>query len=295
MNSNSYRNMLSNHDNMFQAVPAGPFEKMAWSGDNSLGNVVDFAPDANNRQIILKLDEWGPPVMWTISLGIDRHVVPNNVGVTGWFDIKAEIYFGVGGSTQLVEVDWVAGQCLSVPMNAVSVTAVYDLAPGTDIRMLDNLRLSVQIARGTNSSKYPPTRTLYFPQADTVLGDPAGRTYGINVQRLPPFTREVQIIRPASYIDPFAAYNTNPPPVGQTAGLLFGDVPVSGPLGIYAPPKQITRTILSRDLSLPPIPLADQQRFNIPKGSRLVGSWIQKAVGDSWNAGEFWLNCYLGL
>ena len=60
-----------------------------WTGNNQLGNEVAFAPDANNRQTILKLEEWGPPEVWTVSLFLTHEIAAFNA-----FDVTAELDFG---------------------------------------------------------------------------------------------------------------------------------------------------------------------------------------------------------
>src|SRR6266700_163117 len=92
----------------------------SWTGNNQLGALVDFAPDSNARQTILKLDEWGPPEEWTISLFLrDQQQEFSALG------IQAEINFGVGGGTQTVFVDWANGVEITKTMNAVNVIAQY--------------------------------------------------------------------------------------------------------------------------------------------------------------------------
>lgn len=134
--------------------PNGP-----WSGSNNLGQVVDFSDNALNSQMILKLDEWGPPDMWTVSLGVDR----NDGGVPNIkFQIQAEIIFGVGGATQTVLVDWRNGTQLCLPMNAVAVHALYGATEaGGGFTLPPDLRLSVLVARGTARSFVAPTLTHY--------------------------------------------------------------------------------------------------------------------------------------
>jgi len=126
--------------------PNGP-----WSGSNHLGQQVIFAPDANNRQSILKMDEWGPPEMWTVSLGFTAHQYANdfNAGC----EVIAEITFGSGGATQYLECSWVNGTQLSLPMNTISIGARYQQAGLTPFVAgfiaPSDLVLSVQIARGS--------------------------------------------------------------------------------------------------------------------------------------------------
>ena len=126
-----------------------------WSGDNQLGNVEPFRQTANDRQTILKMDEWGPPDVWTVSLGIDHKPDDNSLA----YDIVAEIGFGVGGATQVVKIDWNQGAQISLPMNAINIMAFYrGLSVG--VTRTTDLRLSAQIARGSRAEGAGPIFTI---------------------------------------------------------------------------------------------------------------------------------------
>ena len=133
-----------------------------WSNSNNFGAEVAFSPDGENRQRIIKLPEWGDPVVWTVSLGIEytEENWPAAEALRG-FEVVGEVSYGVGGATQTIEVDWIQGTTFSVPMNAVSVDAAYIFpfgeaaAPGQ--QPLD-LRLSVLLARGGSSTGMAPTK-----------------------------------------------------------------------------------------------------------------------------------------
>jgi hypothetical protein len=143
-----------------QPPPHGP-----WSDSNNFGAEVAFAPDEENRQRIIKLPEWGDPVVWTVSLGIDytegEWPVGGPAGQRG-FEIVGEVSYGVGGATQTVEVDWIQGTTFSVPMNAISVDASYffpfDLGEGPAAEQPLDLRLSVLLGRGGSATSVPPTK-----------------------------------------------------------------------------------------------------------------------------------------
>ena len=136
-----------------------------WSGSNNFGAEVVFAPDQENRQRIIKLPEWGEPVVWTVSLGIEytEEAWPAGgpFGQRG-FEIIGEVSYGVGGATQAIEVDWMQGTTFSVPMNAISVDAFYafpfDLSEGPKAALPLDLRLSVLLGRGGASTNIPPTK-----------------------------------------------------------------------------------------------------------------------------------------
>lgn len=131
----------------------------SWTGSNQLGNELPFEPDANNRQTILKLDEWGYPEIWTVSLGIKGFP-------QGTFDrigIRAIIEYGAGGITQTVVIDWRNGSRISLPMNAVNVIAEF-----YDIDFSDEgqgLFLSVQLSRKPRGFTGTPTNVLTVTQA----------------------------------------------------------------------------------------------------------------------------------
>jgi hypothetical protein len=156
-----------------------------WIGANELGWVTQFDGQgahfktATQQQSILKLPEWGPPVVWTMSLAIEISNVPTNMLV----ECVANILFGSGGSTQFVQVDWQNGTVLSLPMNAVSVQAQYT---GTNLptQLPDTVRLSAQIARGTRGGCLPPQRTLVDG------ADAGGYTSFVPI---PPFARQVDV------------------------------------------------------------------------------------------------------
>jgi len=134
-----------------------------WTNSNNFGAEVAFSPGEDSRQRIIKLPEWGDPVVWTVSLGIDYTEEDwPNVGAVRGFEIVGEVSYGVGGATQVIEVDWIQGTTFSVPMNAISVDAAYifpfDVGAGPGPQQPLDLRLSVLLARGGSSTSIPPTK-----------------------------------------------------------------------------------------------------------------------------------------
>lgn len=132
---------------LVQVVPAqspGP-----WSGSPAIGQIQPFASNERNTQNLLKLDEWGPPVVWTITLGATYTdnswpVAAGNLG------IRAQIEIGVGGATHTFELDWADGVTFSVTANSIRVNAFYfKFAPGIDIAPPTDLKLLAMIARGS--------------------------------------------------------------------------------------------------------------------------------------------------
>lgn len=160
-------------------VPVTP-SNGSWSGNNQLGTETKFAPDSNNRQTVLKLDEWGPPEIWTVSL-----YIRDDLQTFNGLDIAAIVEFGAGGSTQTIELDWSNGTQISLPMNAVnviavvrSVTAFNSEGPG--------LHLGVQLSRGRRGGSIPPRFTI----ASAVVMPIAG----IQTFQIPNFAKNVVLI-----------------------------------------------------------------------------------------------------
>lgn len=124
-----------------------------WSGNNELGIEVPYQPDGDGYQTILKLGEWGPPELWTISLGLAY--TPDLIPGTGdgMFSIDALIRYGSGGVTQQIDVDWAEGVCLAVPMNAVNVIARYSDFTGKNNTPSD-LILRVNLSPGGDQSNF---------------------------------------------------------------------------------------------------------------------------------------------
>lgn len=146
-----------------------------WSGNNELGNAVGFAADANNRQTILKLEEWGPPEIWTVQLGM--HFDTTQLAAANGFSVRAHVQPGVGGAVQPFELDWVYGATFSTVMNALTIIAEYD--DTADIP--SDLQLSVTIGLG-KACNTPPTYTHFFAAA----AGPGSTTF-----QIPKFARSV--------------------------------------------------------------------------------------------------------
>lgn len=131
-----------------QVAPVIPRNGM-WSGYNQLGYQAKYGPDQRGTQTILKLDEWGPPEVWTISLFLKSEFLDSD-----GFNVQARINFGAGGSTQVMLIDWINGAQISLPMNAVNVEAIFaDVDVATEGK---GLALGVQLARGSRGGTLPP-------------------------------------------------------------------------------------------------------------------------------------------
>jgi hypothetical protein len=165
-----------------------------WSGNNELGREITFAPDGNNTQMVIKLDEWGPPEVWSVMLGMsfdDENFAPASSG----FAVTCRATFGSGGATQEVEIDWVKGTSFSATMNALNIVAIYTAAASVP----DNLRLRVTLARG-KICNIPPQRARTFGVAGGALS---------TLIALPYFTKRVRLTgRSIGLTDIYAATNS---------------------------------------------------------------------------------------
>lgn len=163
-----------------------------WTGNNNLGIERAFSPDANNRQTVLKLPEWGFPEMWTLCLGMNDY---STAGGLEGFSVTAEIEFGCGGVIQVVEIDWLQGMCISLPMNALNLVASYRTGSGEGATIIpDDLRLRASVVRG-RSHRAHPTRTVYFEEGESTI-------------EIPKFSQSVMILPSvgAPVNTPFAFY-----------------------------------------------------------------------------------------
>jgi hypothetical protein len=182
-------------DNAVAIIPA---KRGPWTGNNQLGIERHFAPDSNNRQSILKLDEWGFPQVWTLSLGLtyDAFLYGAGGGLAGAFAVVAEIEFGTGGVIQVVEVDWLQGMSIALPLNALNVVASYSSVPneGGVPSLPSDLRLRASVVHGALYQSNP-TRTLPV-SADSPL------------ILIPPFAKSFTIFPAAAVASPFAFYSS---------------------------------------------------------------------------------------
>jgi hypothetical protein len=153
-----------------------------WSGNNEFGFASGFAPDSDNRQTILKLDEMGMPQVWTVMLGLDYNAeefIPSSSSL----DIIAEVSVGSGGTTQDFSIDWRQGTQFSMPMNAITIRAAYLRA--TNIDDID-LRLSARIGKGTTVGASPTLTPVPNPIDNVLIGGAA------NQYNIPEYATHVQ-------------------------------------------------------------------------------------------------------
>jgi len=160
-------------------VPIIP-EHGYWTANNNLGSVATFEPDQTGRQMMLKLPEWGPPDLWTVSLGMDFR--SDAVFGGDRFALLGEILIGVGGATQSFEVDWLQGTRFTAPMNSISVTAL----KLEIVTAVEPLILSVMMSRyASGTSSIGATRTLGTSASAGSVGGPV---------KVPRFARTAQIL-----------------------------------------------------------------------------------------------------
>jgi hypothetical protein len=174
-----------------QTVNIFPAKQGPWSGNNQLGIQQGFAPDANNFQTILKLDEWGMPEAWTICLGMEYDIEAYGAQEADLrlFDVTAVINFGSGGATQEVEIDWLNGSGITLPMNAVNVRAFYSFPSFGEGGAIGDppadLKLRVTMCRGPMPNMRP-TRSFLF------IGDEDDNGFP-DLLIIPTFAKEVMI------------------------------------------------------------------------------------------------------
>jgi hypothetical protein len=162
--------------------------KGPWTGNNNLGSQTFLRPDPtggafNPTQIqeVFKMPEWGFPQLWTLALLI---TYPTSSGAQGSL-IQAEIEYGAGGTTQKILIDWINGTMLTLPMNAVSVRAIFPNGFFGD----DDVFVSVICVRGSRpgGTDSAPITTLF----ENGLILPAGA--GSASFPLPRFTKRVKL------------------------------------------------------------------------------------------------------
>lgn len=155
-----------------------------WSGSQELGSEVAFAPDVNGRQGVLKMDEWGEPTVWTLHLGMTYTPVNLDVAppVNSRFSVTGLLELGVGGAIQQCEVDWIHGTTITAALNAVKVTALYNIITS----LPSDLRLRATLGRGASGRTRPPTRTVSFSQDPAPVATPI-------FAPIPPFAKRVWV------------------------------------------------------------------------------------------------------
>lgn len=156
-----------------------------WSGDNTLGARVPFAPDANNEQTIFKMPEKGPPTVRSVSCGIHYNTI--NMPALAWWDVIGLATIGVGGASQEFEFSWLEGTTFNAPMNALDIRVRYDRTIVPSIPA--DLHLSVQVGEGT-IAKGPLVRGIGAQITAMALGVPGT---SVNVT-IPKFARRLELI-----------------------------------------------------------------------------------------------------
>ena len=187
----------------------------AWSGDNQLGYEVPFELNAATPQSIIKLDEWGFPMVWTVSLAIR---LDTELPAATSFSATATVAYGAGGITQTFEVDLVDGVMFSLPMNAIDIKAISNQLAGEGFGTTNPLvHVSTILARGSVALARA-TRT--FPNV------PAPNSEPVDVFAIPRFSKSVSVT-PVDVADDFYAdatfkiqFYTNSAPAGPLQTVL---------------------------------------------------------------------------
>lgn len=153
--------------NNLRPVQIVPQQSGPWSRSNQFGTEQPFAPDANNRQTILKLPEWGFPQVWSVMLSINP---PSNAAAN--YLILANVEAGVGGTTDTFQLDWSTGTAFSVVANALNISAFYRVSSVIP----NDLRLRVLVGRET-LTRSAPKRSF------TGLLPPLGGTLQVSIEK----------------------------------------------------------------------------------------------------------------
>lgn len=161
----------------------------SWSGNNEFGYDLAYAPNVDNRQMVLKLGEWGPPEVWSVmlSLGIPETADAN-------FAVIAEVQSGSGGTVDEYEIDWNEGATFTTVCNSLVINARFDAGSG-DIP--DGLKLKAIVGRG-HLDGTNPTRTIVT----------AALTADVVVIPIPKYATKVTLLQ-GSGGGASGAYNTN--------------------------------------------------------------------------------------
>lgn len=165
-----------------------------FSGNNQLGIELPFKPNAVHPQTIFKMDEWGFPQAWTISLGVR---LEHELGDREAFDCVGQILIGSGGIQQAFEVDWVDGTMFSVVGNAINVVArLNDLQQVSGIPAPNGVNVSVQVGQYAAGQTRATVTRFQNLLASTLSG----------IGRIPTFAKSVQVL-PIRDTDPAVVYS----------------------------------------------------------------------------------------
>lgn len=156
-----------------------------WSANNQFGIEQPFAPDARNRQTILKLPEWGFPQVWSVQLGITVPTQATNV-----YNVMASVEIGVGGTTETVEIDWANGTSFSVVTNALNISAFYFRSSNIP----SDLRLKAMVGRRTLPGSAPK-------RSFSALIPPLGGSSEFSIEK---YTKSITLLPRAFTSTPYA-------------------------------------------------------------------------------------------
>lgn len=178
--------------------------KGVWSGQNQLGVELPFQLDANFEQTIFKMDEWGFPEVWTLSLSVNVPTLSEGQA----FDLVGEVSFGAGGIMQTFDVDWVDGTIFSLPMNSVNIRARWsDVARFFGIDPPENVRVSVIASRGSLRHSRA-TKTQVFNNPALGAGAYLSNPFNNQFEKIPQFAKSV-VLTPSDLGLASVLYNAN--------------------------------------------------------------------------------------
>lgn len=159
-----------------------------WSGNNELGielPLSDVPVNSVFERTVLKLDEFGPPRVWTLLLGTNFDPAGDSTAATL---LTALIEPGGGGTTQAIRADWINGTVLRLPMNSVSVKVRGFLGPAVTAgaSIPNDIRVRVSLAEG-DIGGLPPQLTREIIAAQGAL-DPSQTAAAV-----PPYAKQVKL------------------------------------------------------------------------------------------------------
>lgn len=154
-----------------------------WTSNNSLGFELVIGNDATETDIfertVLKLDEFGMPETWTLSVSTNFDA-RRNVNDNQAFFLAGLLEIGSGGVVDQIEFDWRNGSTFRLPMNALNlkVRGVFgDPAGGPGSIVPPNFAVRAILAR-SNQSGLPPQATVVANATNGAL-DPSNSAVAI--------------------------------------------------------------------------------------------------------------------
>jgi len=137
---------------------------------------------------VLDVPDFGvPDAPLVVTVGLDRRT-PRGIGDYVTADVRASVFFGVGGSNMQVECDWAHGIQLTAPATTVRVSAI-GFNPHADTEYVGQLfELRAVIAAASRGPCACPRYSIPF-RLTAAPGPGAQATF-----RLPPFASRVAVL-----------------------------------------------------------------------------------------------------